>query len=397
MNSPAPLDTATRAHHPDSPSSLQSSEACPGFLNEQRESQASADGTLQHKATETRDLSILGGNADFEWAVGKCIAYEDAVLNEFKLSGRPFRVLREVKLTVGDDAVTEGFPDTVVVGETHAVILDWKFGKEPVTPTRDNRQGIAYMLGLLRLFPELKSVQVDFFAPYQKWSEEEQQKKYRHTFLRVEADKLETILRVIIAKKHAAAIDIDQHNNWSACTPKHGLCLWCARKSKCTKLGALIIATNEKYSDLVVPDEMKEWKLATRSQIADAYRFVNQMTLICEAVKRRCIDAAVTEDLLPDNFTIVRSQHRKVKSVSAFLSVAEELGIPRDTSIELLSVSFKPFEDLLKKSAARGQGATKLREFNTALEEGGVTTLGTPFYFLREVKSPADKSPVIDI
>lgn len=396
MTDVATLDTATRAHHPDSPSSLQSSEACPGFLNEQRDSAASKDGTLQHKAAETRDLSILNGNEEMEWAVNKCLQYEDAVTNEYRLKGRPFTIFKEVKLTVGDDAVTEGYPDWIIATETEADGLDWKFGKEPVTETKHNLQAISYVLGVFRLLPTVQTVRFHFYPPYQRWSDDEQRKKYVHTFHRSEIEQLEVRIRVVIARKHKAYEQI-KANDWTLAQPKHGLCLWCARKGDCPKIGALVIQTNEKYHDLVVPDVVKEYRLGTRDQVAAAYRFANQMAPICEAIKKRCVDAAVTEELLPENFTIVRSQHRKVKNVQGFLNVAVSHGIAPEQAVELLSVSFKPFEDALKASAAKGQGAAKLRSFNAELEEHGVTEKGTPFYFLREVKTPAEKSPAIDI
>lgn len=396
MSDVSSLDTATRGHHPDSPSSLQASEACPAFQNEQRESQASTDGTLQHKAAETRDLSILHGDEAMEWAVKKCLEYEDAAINEFRLANLPFEIVKEVKVTVGDDAVTEGFPDLIIVGEIHGVGLDWKFGKEPVTPTKSNLQAIAYVLGIFRRYPKLKTITFHFFAPYQKWSAQEQREKYVHTFHRDEVEKLELRVRVVIARKHVAYAEVAQ-GNWQSAAPKHNLCLWCARKGVCPKVGALVVQTTSKYHDLEVPEVVKEYRLTTPDQVAVAYRFVSQLGPIIEAIKKRCIDAAVTEDLLPPNFKIVTSQRRTVKDAVAFLKVAVEQGIPEEEAVRMLKVSFEPFEDFLKKTAARGQGAARIRAFNAALEEGGVTELGSPFHFLREVKTPAEKQSVIDV
>ncbi len=391
-------NTATRAHHPDSPSSLQSSEACPAFLNEQRESQASTDGTLQHSAVERRDLSLLNGDESMEWAVQQAINYEDAILQRFKLDGRPFRVLREVLLSVGDDRVTEGYPDTVIVADTHAAILDWKFGKVAVTPTADNLQGIAYALGLLKKFPELKTVEVHFFAPYQKWSEQEQREKYVHCFhWDHEAVDQELRVRAVIARKHTAALRV-QEGDWAMAQPKHDLCIWCARKGECPKVAALVVKANQKYADLEVPAEMKSYRLTSPEQVASAYKFANQLTPILEAIKKRCIDASLTEGLLPPNFILVKSQHRKVKSTQGFLNVAVERGLTPEEAVSFLSVSFKPFEDAIKAKASKGKGALALREFNSALEESGVTELGNVFYFLREAKTPAEKPvPAIDI
>lgn len=388
-DAPILLDTQTRAHHPDSPSSLQASEACPCFQNEQRESAASLRGTLLHKAVETRDLSLLGGDQELEWGANAAIAYEDAIISQFKATGRPFQVVREVKLSVGDDGVTEGFPDTLVVGEKHSATLDWKMGFGPVAETKDNLQGMAYDGGLLAKWPTVETNEVHFFAPYQKWSAEEQRKRYVYTFHRKDAPVRELRIRTVIARKHEAA-RLMAIGDWSMAAPKHDLCLWCARKGVCPKVNALVIRSHSKYHDLEVPDVLKEWKIGTREAVAIAHRFANQMTPILEAIKKRCVEAAVIEDLKPDNFMIVKSAHRKIKSVAAFLTAAEEHGVPLTEATEMLSVSFKPFEDYLKAHAAKGKGASKLRAFNATLEENGVTELGPPFYFLREVKTPAE-------
>ena len=397
------LNTATRGHHPDSPSSLQASEACPAFQNEQRESQASLDGTLQHKATETRDLSILEGNEEFESAVTKAIAYEDAVIAQFNLERIPHTVLREVQLVVGSlepaideqggihKGITSGFPDTVVLGETRAAIVDFKFGRVPVTPAKDNVQGITYALGLFEESSKLNEVEVHFFAPHQNWSAEDQRKKYVYKFLRSDVPALELRVRTIIARKHVASEQVAR-NDWSSARPAHNNCLWCSRKGSCHKVAALIIQANEKYHDLEVPAEIKEYRLSRPDQVAAAYRFANQLESICKAVKQRCTDAAITEDMKPDGFIVVKMAKREVKSVKSVLEIAERHGLPVDTALELLTVPITEMEKAIKATAAKGLGAAKVRAFAAELAENGATVLGKPFYFLRESKCPAEKS-----
>lgn len=405
---PLTLNTATRGHHPDSPSSLQSSAACSSFENEQRDTQASRDGTLQHKATETRDVSILGGNESWVAAVELCIAYEDAAIDVFTDAGLTFEVIREQYLAVGEEVVgtdlenvnaefytwfrgvTGGFPDTLIVGARHAVLLDWKFGRVPVTPTRDNLQGIAYALGAFQLYPELETVQVDFFAPHQKWSDAHQIAEYVHTFHRTEIPVLELRIRTVVARKHVAYAAVAR-DDWSHATPKTDLCLWCSRKGLCPKVGSLLPAVVEKYHDLVVPDEVKEYRLTRPEQVAVAYRFASQFDLIIKAIKARCIEASLTEDLKPEGFTIVKQQKRSVKKIGVLLNIAAEHGLPRETALELLSAPLGEFEDAIKATAAKGQGAARVRAFASELSECGATELGKPIYFLREVKTPAEK------
>lgn len=429
---PEGFDTATRGHHPDSPSSLQASEACASFVNEQRESQASKDGVLQHKATETRDLSILGGDEDMEAAVQRAIDYEEAVIDTFKLSRKPFQVVREKYLSVGTDivpvvkpwtpagedelvwnppavgaplrefvdffrGVTGGFPDLEIVAEKHAEIVDQKFGRVPVVATKDNLQAIAYVLGRFEKSPTVETITFHFFAAYQRWDRETQRLKYTYTFRRDEIPKLELRVRTVVARKKLAQTLVKQ-DDWSMATPKHDLCIWCALKGTCKKVGALVIQAHEKYADLTVPDEIKYYRLTRPEQLAWAYRFASQMEPVLKAMKARVVELSLLDDLKPDGFTIVKSAFRNVKNVGAFLKVAESHGIPLDKATEMLSVPLGSFEEAIKEAAPPRKGAARIRAFKEELAECGATEMGKPFYFLREAKTPAEKeAPAIDV
>lgn len=390
----AALDTATRGHHPDSPSSLGSSAACPGFQNEQRQSEAADKGVLQHKATETRDLTLLDGDEEMEQAVRKAIAYEDEVIGSFHLAGEAPQILREVRLIVGDDEVTAGFVDLLVVGRRRAAIVDHKFGVVPVTPTKDNLQGIAYVLGALRQFSSVEEIEVHFFAPYQGWSAEEQRKKYVHTFFRREIPELELRIRAVIARKHLAYQKIEG-GDWSLVSPKTDLCLWCARKADCPAIQSIIARAVSKHEDLVVPEETKEYRLDTPQRVAEAYRFANQLQTICESVKKRCVDAALTEGLLPEGFALVKSSRREVVDPRKVLEIAIDLGLSEPEAVALINIPITSFEKALKEKAAKGKGAAAVRIFGERLAESGATAEGKPFYFLRQARSPADTSDAI--
>lgn len=426
---PEGFDTATRGHHPDSPSSLQASDACASFVNEQRESQASKDGVLQHKATELRDLSILGGDEDMEAAVQRAIDYEEAVIDTFKLARRPYQIVREKYLSVGTDVVrvvqpakyddlvwnpapediskaqefvdyfrgvTGGFPDLEVVAEKHAEIVDQKFGRVPVVPTKDNLQAIAYVLGRFEKSPTVETITFHFFAAYQRWDKETQRLKYTYTFRRDEIPKLELRVRTVIARKKLAQTLVKQ-DDWSMATPKHDLCIWCALKGTCKKVNAVVIQSHEKYADLVVPDEVKHYRLTRPEQVASAYRFASQMEPVLKAIKARCVEVSVLDDLKPEGFNIVKSAFRNVKNVRAFLKVARAHGISLEKAAEMLSVPLGAFEDAIKDAAPPRKGAARIRAFKEELAECGATEVGKPFYFLREVKTPAEKeTPAIE-
>ena len=388
------LDTQTRSHHPDSPSSLQASEACPRFENEQREeteNSASSKGTLQHKAAETRDLDLLHGDEAMLSAVQKCIDYENRVIAYFQSRGVEPLIDREIYLSVGDDAVqgwegvTGGYPDVVIyslsLGEAH--ILDWKFGAVPVTPTKDNVQGHAYELGLRkRLGPRIGPITVHFFAPNQGWTEQEQEDKYIHTFYPEDAAARELRIRTIIARKK------DPRSRPCA---KVDLCIWCAKKGSCEANRAAIIPLEGKYEDLVCPDVVAPHLLSLPSQYSAALKFAGQVELWAKAVKARCRDVALTEGIDVPGFKLIQKADRTVESVKTFQEVVLKSGVTPDEFLETLTPSLGKVESLVKLKAPKGTGAAAIRQLTSDLEEAGATTKGRPIYFLREIKSPSDR------
>ena len=409
MSDVSSLDTATRGHHPDSPSSLQSNEACALFENEQRESLAAEAGVLQHKAVETRDLSLLEDPSHVA-AVEKCIAYLNKVGVEKYAEAGEVTVLKEEYLSVGDERVydqlkrlyvgiTGGFPDEVYVAKYFADIFDWKFGAVPVTPTKDNLQGIAYALGLFEKFPDLQRVTVHFYQPHQGWSEEKHNEKYVHTFHRTEIVDLELRIRTVVAKKKAALKALEEKGSWAAAQPKNDLCIWCARKGDCTKNHARVIVGASKYSDFIVPEVLNPSQLTRVDQVAAAYKWANQVEKIAKAVKARCSEIALTEDLnFSGEMLIVKKTERKLKSFKALISVARKHGLKLREILPLISVPFTKVEEAVKAKAPKGKGAEAVRCLQQDFIEEGALEYGQPAYYLQEARSPKEKEkPVIQI
>lgn len=388
------LDTQTRSHHPHSPSSLQSSEACPKFLNEDRESEAAAAGTLQHKATEKHDLTILE-DEDQVNAVKLCLEYEAQVRNWFVENfSMPPLELREVYLPVGKDVITDdkgnkwdgvtgGFPDIVLYSLTnkYAHVLDWKFGKEPVTETKSNLQGISYALGVFQMFKQIDRVCVHFVAPYQDWGDEHIE-KYVHEFKRSEIPQLELRIRTVIARKLSTNAQP---------SPRTDLCLWCARKGECPALAAVALQVSSKYHQFVVPDVVDPTALTLPEQYSMLYDYADQFGDWVKAVKKRIVDAAVTEGVAVPGYSIVRRQDRTVESLGLFKQAALKNGVSEQEFFETLTVSITKVEELVKSKAQKGEGAAAVRQLASDLDELGAVGKADPAYHLRKIKTPADR------
>lgn len=404
------LDTQTRGHHPDSPSSLQASEACPFFENEQRESPAALKGTLQHKAAETRDMEVLDGDIEMENAVNLALRYEDAVRAKYSVDEKEIGEVAEIYLPVGDDivngtwkGVTGGFPDKVLIFPVKrlAVILDWKFGKVPVTPTKINLQGIAYYLGVLQhpeIGPLVDEVEVHFYHPYQGWSEEDHANMFVYRFTRAGASVHELRVRAVVARKHAVAGKEATIEN-GAC-PKADLCLWCAKKDgRCSAVNSLILA-GSKHKEIEIPETLDIVRIETPEQFRRAFRFCNQIESVIKSIKKRCTDMVLTENFDPgEEFKLVRRREREITDPRKLIAVAKDnFGLTDDDIASIQRIPITKVTDLIKKTAPKGKGAARIREFDLILAEQGIAVLGNPVHFLQEVKTPAEKKQdVIDV
>jgi hypothetical protein len=426
------LNTESRGHHPHSPSSLQSSEACAHFENEQRDSAASKAGTLQHKAAETRDLTILEDPEQVA-AVERALQVEDqwigllTVVDEWEApehgetgptlqqAAVPPDVVREKylpvdashveRVLVGDvwqewRGVTGGYPDTVLVqpmtGE--AAILDWKFGKQWVTPTEDNMQGRAYAAGVFEEFPAVQRVTVIFNHPYLEVGEDgepQPRPEYQHTFDRSERDFIELQVRTFVAKKKKAKAEGLNTSSIPA-TPKTDLCLWCANKAECKALGQLMVLGASKHKDIPVPAAFNPADLIVPEDYAAAYRFANQFELVAKSIKRRVTDAAVKEGIEVPGFKVTRRSEPSVTNVSELKRVAvEQFGVTPEEFDNCASVPITKIDEAIKAKAPRGKGAPTVKAFRTAAQEAGALVVGEGYLYLREVKKSASEPEAV--
>lgn len=408
-------DTKNRGHHPDSPSSLQSSEACPLFKNEQRESQASADGTLFHKAVELEDITLLDGDPEREAGYHRAIAYRNSIIAEHvRRFGKAPQIIQEKYLPVGDDfagekmvgglttgewiGITGGFPDILIVSQLLIDIIDWKAGKVPVAPTKSNLQGMAYEVATFQAFPEVPQVRVHFYQPFQGWSEEAHQEKYVHTFNRQDVPEQELRIRTVVARKKAATKELETKGSWAAAQPKMDLCIWCARAGDCKKAHAVIIQAGSKHPDFIVPEIVVGHQLTRPEQYKQAFRWANQVIKIAEAIKHRCNTAVATEDMdLGEDMKLVKRTERRIKSVTELVRIARAHGLKLRDIVNAMTVSITTLEELIKARAVKGKGAAYIRAFQADTFEQGAVELGTPTYFLQETRSPKEKQQPIEL
>lgn len=388
--------TTERGHHPDSPSSLQSSAQCAFFTNASRDSAASIAGTLQHKAAETRDLSTLDDEAQVA-AVQRAIDLEDDVIKNLKDGGLEVEVIREQYLAVAPDestagweGITGGYPDTLIIGRgeqgTLAAILDWKFGKQLVTPTSENLQGIAYALAVMQRWPEVLEVMVVFFHPHIEVAK--RMEEYTQVFTRKDMPQMELVLRLVIERKKKAKAD-----GWEGeirPNPSTNLCIWCQHLATCPAVQKIATVVSKKYENVEVPAEVRPAYLTNPEDMRRVHQLAGVLEKFCKSVKTRIRDAVLTEGVEVPGMRLVTKADREIVSIAAVRDVALQHGVTVEQFENCLSLPLTKVEEVIKKAAPKGKGAATLREFQTALDDVGAVKKGNPYTYLTEDKSATE-------
>src|SRR5690348_15480883 len=179
-----------RPHHPYSPSSLQSLEACPYFRNRQQKTKhaRTVAGEKGHKSVETgvddqslsdEDLQAVAEAADFAAGRKAQLEMEAQLAAKEALEKFGRKILtdieehKELYLPVDDlvfddaEATTAGYVDLLLISwdRKYAELIDYKFGYWSVEDAKNNLQALAYILGVFKKFPSVERIKFFFKLP----------------------------------------------------------------------------------------------------------------------------------------------------------------------------------------------------------------------------------------
>ena len=378
-------NTFDRPHHPFSPSSLQSREACPKYTNRQGEvHEAALIGTMQHDMAESlKDNPKL---ADFQAAaVAECVDFCEKRARLYPGS----QVLKEVYLPIDDawittptaafQGTTAGYIDFAVVSEDQkfAEIVDYKYGRNIVEEAKNNLQGIAYALGLLKMFPGLTSIRVWFIMPHADHTSD-------YIFTREMFDDMRLRVNVVVGRANEA------HKNdgdFSTASPNTSACLFCGHIGVCPKVAERVISLGKKYRPLEIPADVTPSIIADPKQAAIGLRLAAVVSTWAEAFKRQATAKTIDrEDFIPEGYILVTSTKRKVTNPIQLGKIARKF-LPRNQWKFIQALYELPLgkvEDLINTAAPRGSKETTVGEFGAAALEAGVIEQGEPFAFLRQ-------------
>jgi len=408
-----------RIHHPYSPSSLQSREACPKFQNRNSTNEAAVFGTIQHDAVE-RGADDNRLSDDRASAVASCMIFCDErashypggiILKEAYLPIDEELIVITVKSIERFDILTEdgqispgfrqgptkhhvfegttaGFLDFAVISadETEADIVDYKFGRNAVTSAEDNLQGIAYMLGLKKMFPKLRKCRVSFIQPHIDEMSE-------HTFDLSNPIDYYLRIRVVVGRSIEAA---KNPLDFSSARPNVGTCLFCGWVGKCPKVAELAVRVGQKYKPLEIPANVNPTTLSDPKDVDMGLRLADVVKVWAESFRRQATEKTIEDaEFVPAGYTLVTMQKRKILDSRKFADMAKEF-LPVELRVEiekLFDIPITPVEDLISASAPRGQKEATVEKFGAAVAEAGIVELGNPYAFLRQSRK-SDKGKI---
>lgn len=158
---------AEREHARYSPSSLESREQCPGWENKDGEETVwASDGERCHEAVqgliENDETKFKALTTDLQSFAQECYDYAAP-----RIAGSE-RIICEQRLYHADPTLREnshGSPDLIAITGRDAILIDFKFGRRPVTNANENLQGWTYALGLWDTYPEVETITICFVVP----------------------------------------------------------------------------------------------------------------------------------------------------------------------------------------------------------------------------------------
>jgi len=370
-----------RKHHKFSPSKLQSLEACPGYESENTTSLASAAGTLQHDAADSGDFSKLDDEQMEK--VQMCIDFVDEQVARL---GPGAILIREEYLPIDEAETTAGYLDVGAVSADgkKAIVIDFKYGLNPVEDAKNNLQGMAYLLGIYRRYPTIEEADVFFLMPYQH--------NISHApFTKAEfADMYLRICTIVARAKKATAAFETNAPALEELKPTNGTCVFCARKADCPALHKLVLKAGKKYDPLVVPDVINPLLISSPVDAAKALKFFDVMAALAKSYRSKATEKAMNEEnWVPEGYGLTSVSRRSIVNKGAFFETIKGLLTPEQVT-ECIDFTLGPVEKIVSESAPRGKKKEAVEDLKNLLAMNGATEEGAPIAVLRQKKGSAD-------
>lgn len=369
----AAVAEATRSepkHAKFGPSSLKSRELCPGWRNDSSSDTSRADeGTMLHLAVETGELPATLTDEQ-KHCVDECLKF-CAVLEKDALE-----VYKEVRLSICG-GLTFGTSDRVIIKmngrKKIAHVPDFKFGYNAIDDAEENRQGMAYAVGVFEKF-DVEEVYIWFVIP-------RRDEILYHIFTRADVARLELIVRTIIARCE----EFDKTGDNTMLRPSEAACLYCGRKGKCEAVKNYALTISQNYATLEVVDNVHSSQITDPEKMARAFTLARIMEKWAESVKKHALEMHLNGGELPGYEIRERAATREINNPILALPVLREY-LDQEEIVACAKLSLSKMEKIVSDKAEKGKKSKAVGEFNRKLLEAECVTNGEPTRFLQRSK-----------
>ena len=388
-------------------------EACPSFEGRQSAVQhpRTIIGTLSHAAIETGEDNPELTDEDAD-KVAECIDFYDerkAVLEAnrqeavLEAMGRlenslvqhdkeaakiwaersvpQIQEIKELYLPVDDllfdDGVkhtTAGYCDSAIIAHTgkYAEMFDWKLGIWPVQSAKGNLQGISYVIGLFRQYPNLECIRFFFKQP---------NIKYLTVALFDRKDIPEHYLRVQVVV--ARAREARRKGDFSTAQMKTALCTFCKHLAVCPVVSKLACKVGSKFHPIEIPPDITPSRIHDPNDTTLGLRLAQLLGVWAGAYKK-CIQERVIrgEAKEPEGYGLESRTPREIVDESKYKAVALR-SMTEAEYATTLKPSLGKVEKIISDKAPRGQKKAEVEKFDQDIRAAGAVVDGDGYTFLR--------------
>ena len=346
-----PESHAERTHAEHSPSSLKYKELCPGWIDrKEQETKYADEGEMLHEAAEAKvagdDTKFLKLNEKQQYFVQQVVDYvepllagADAIIPEVRIFNHDW-YLRDL---------THGTPDLLILRGNSADLVDYKFGMRPVDDASDNRQGMAYTLGIFDTYPNIQSVRVHFLSPRIVGG-------FHHGDFNREADydRVFTIIDTIVRKSREE--QKEYRASWKAC-------VYCGRKATCEALAKFMVPYISRGGDVELDvGRIPELLTSKSPEALGAKLKVAEVAVdFAEQMKKSVMHEVLENGADAEGYELRFSSGKTSVTSAAAVAKALEHRITVDDLLKSATVSLKSLEELICRGL-EGKEKTELRK-----------------------------------
>lgn len=363
------------AHAEFAPSSLAYREKCPGFKPSSGDSHAALEGTLLHKAMETGNFKKLNPEQLLlaKWAAG----IRRAIFDRLKERAHgPIDSYHELFLDIDSKTEVFGTLDELIIASPAASTIEYKFGRLPVPPPKDNLQVQAYVLGTFERFPQLAQISAFICQPRLEYVGE-------HTFLRTDKTRIRRRVRKVVAE--AKQNDPQKYASGEYCS-------YCARQGECPLWQGLALRAAKGYDVEHLPAQWHPSKLTNANDVATALNLARGLATWIDSVKFHANQFALeTNEEIPGYELSTRKGAETLNVGVDFIKLLhEKYGISLDPGKffdECCSISAAKFFKMIEPHFPKEVRKKRMETVRGELFTQGMLEMKKPTQHLRKSKS----------